>query len=101
MSNAAPVVLAVGATVDEGSPATVSAQFSDPGSLDTHTAVVDWGDGQQTIVGPVSGPFNPTHVYAESGIYSLTVTVTDDDGGSGTKSAAMTVLNLPPLVQTL
>ena len=43
--NVPPTVTAVGDEIDEGETATVSATFTDPGTLDTHTASVDWGDG--------------------------------------------------------
>ncbi|HEY0602688.1 MAG TPA: PKD domain-containing protein, partial [Herpetosiphonaceae bacterium] len=74
-----------------GTPITISAPFSDPGTGDTHTAVVDWDDGS-TSAGTVShneddlptiGHVQATHTYTTPGIYTLRVTVTDDDGGEG------------------
>ena len=43
--NVPPSVTAVGDAIDEGGTATVSATFTDPGTLDTHTAEIDWDDG--------------------------------------------------------
>jgi len=65
-----------------------SAAFTDPGVLDTHTAIWDWGDGS-TSSGTVaeangSGSVTGSHSYAEPGVYTLHLTVTDKDGGSGT-----------------
>jgi hypothetical protein len=64
-----------------------SADFFDPGVLDTHTAVWDWGDGAQsdgTVVETNgSGVVSGTHVYEEAGVYMVEVMVTDDDGGAG------------------
>lgn len=76
------------------------ATFSDAGVLDTHTAIVHWGDGldepgvvaEQNGAGTVAA----THAYAESGVYSLVVEVCDDDGGCGTDYLTVTVRSGPP-----
>jgi len=65
------------------------ASFTDPGTLDTHTATVDWGDGSPPEAAAVtessgSGTVSGTHGYATSGTYTVTVTVRDKDGGLGT-----------------
>lgn len=67
---------------------TASASFTDPGTLDTHTAVWDWGD-LSTSAGTVaetngSGTVSGSHIYSGAGIYTVTLTVTDKDGGSNT-----------------
>jgi len=64
-----------------------SVNFTDPGTLDTHTAVWDWGDGT-TSAGVVSesngsGFVSGEHTYDAAGVYMVKVTVTDDDGGVG------------------
>ena len=65
---------------------TVNALFTDAGILDTHTAVIDWGD--ETSDDPADlnqlsggGEINGRHMYAEAGVYMITVTVVDDDDG--------------------
>ena len=63
------------------------AQPTDTDVLDTHTAVWDWGDGT-TMPGTVtetngSGSVSGSHTYASAGVYTVKVTVTDDDGGFG------------------
>jgi hypothetical protein len=64
-----------------------SASFTDPGLLETHTALWNWGDGS-TSAGTVtesngSGSVGGSHVYTKDGVYTLTLTVTDDDDASG------------------
>jgi uncharacterized repeat protein (TIGR01451 family) len=59
-------------------PVHLSASVSDPGAQDTFSAVWDMGDG--TII---EGTLEPNHIYSESGIYTVTLTVTDEDGAQG------------------
>jgi hypothetical protein len=107
-------VLNVDPTVEAGADQTVNegqivslapAEFNDLGTLDTHTATIDWGDGTPIEVGVVSeSPFGPpgstlgtdgtvsgSHVYADNGTYTVVVTVTDDDGGVGVAKHQVTV----------
>ena len=70
---------------------TASAPFTDPGTLDTHTATWDWGDGS-TSAGTVtesqgSGSVTGSHAYGKPGPYTVSLTVTDADGASSTGSA--------------
>ncbi|MCA9049523.1 MAG: cadherin repeat domain-containing protein, partial [Planctomycetaceae bacterium] len=62
----------------------ITGTFSDVGSLDTHLVYVDWGDGSQPELANVtqlSKSFSAQHIYADGGVYAITVTVVDDDGG--------------------
>jgi len=64
-----------------------SADFSDPGVLDTHTAVWDWGDGTTSTATVTeadgSGSVSDVHAYTAAGFYQVTLIVTDKDGGEG------------------
>ena len=91
VDNVAPVIgaFASDATFEnkgkEGEPVTVTGSFTDIGVLDTHTATVDWGDGTvgaaALVQGAGSGTIQASHAYAAGGIYTVTLTVTDDDTG--------------------
>jgi PKD repeat protein len=78
--------------------------FVDDGKVDTHTATVDWGDGTGTqattvleIVGTGSGVVEGSHTYADNGFYTVTVSVTDKDGGiSNVGVFHVTVNNVAP-----
>ena len=99
VTNVAPEVTAIGDAVSEGQAATVSATFDDPGALDTHTATIDWDDGtppQAVSAAGLAGGF--AHVYGDDGTFTVTVTVTDDDGGVGFDTAMVTVSNLDPML---
>lgn len=85
-----------------GAPAIGS--FTDVGTLDTHTATINWGDGSPTqnatiVQGVGSGALGGTHLYADDGVYQVTVIVTDKDGKSDTESLSVTVGNRAPIVQ--
>ena len=90
ITNVAPTVGVITAPLDPQSVNTAvntNSTFTDPGVLDTHTAFWDWGDGTNSI-GTVteangSGSITGNHIYTIAGVYTLTLTVTDKDGGQG------------------
>ncbi|MGE0131109.1 MAG: HYR domain-containing protein [Blastocatellales bacterium] len=90
VQNVAPAVGTISASLDPvqvNTTVNTSAGFTDPGVADAHTAEWDWGDGSASL-GSVtesggSGSTGGSHTYAAPGVYVVTLTVTDDDNGSG------------------
>ena len=78
-------------TVDEGTALSFAGSFTDPSSLDTHTLAWDLGDGTTA-----SDTLTLTHTYADNGSYRVTLTITDDDGGSGMDTLIVMVNNVSP-----
>ncbi len=76
----ADLVIPVGASLG------VTAGFSDSGTLDTHTAVWDWGDDTNSTQANVISPVTASHTYTEPAVYEIGLTITDDDGQSNRAS---------------
>ena len=96
VNNLAPTV-DVGAAVDLAFDMALhrAGTFTDPGTTETYTATVDYGDGTP---GPVAlsltgNSFQLDHVYALPGRYSVVVTVIDGNGGTGSARLLVTVLD--------
>ncbi|MDP9315855.1 MAG: PKD domain-containing protein [Chloroflexota bacterium] len=95
VANVAPSVGAITANpalVEVNKPVSVSANFTDPGVNDTHTAVWDWGTTNtstklSTAAGTVteskgSGSVSGSVTYTTPGVYTVKLTITDKDGGA-------------------
>jgi PKD repeat protein len=87
--------------VDEGEAVTLPpTTFSDPGSVDTHTVLIDWGDGQVDSITPIDpGEITGSHAYADDGEFTITLTVCDDDEACDSAVLKISVLNVPPMVE--
>ncbi len=97
------------------------ATFSDPGfdlvaagTQENFTATIDWGDGTTEPVGDITlvevpgsegvlttGTIQAMHAYADNGVYTVTVTVIDDDGGSASQMFEVTVSNVNPTLDPI
>ncbi|MGW2381045.1 family 43 glycosylhydrolase [Streptomyces sp. NPDC001658] len=90
VANAAPALTSAtgpDSPVSVGGRAVVTAGFTDAGSGDSHTCVVDWKDGTEPRAGTVTASgCRAEHAYTKAGIRRPVVTVTDDDGASDSRT---------------
>ena len=73
--------------------------FSDPGTVDSWTATVNYGDGGGNLplaLDQNARSFVLSHAYGRSGTYTVTASVTDHDGGTSRQSIAVRVGNVAP-----
>ena len=78
------------------------------GTLETFDYTIDWGDGTAKDHGAVTvdtmglpgvstdGSFDGAHVFADNGIFTVTVSVVDDDDGADTEAFQVSVTNVAP-----
>jgi hypothetical protein len=83
-------------------PSTFKTDFTDPGTLDTWSAGFTWSSGlpSSQTVAPFATGETVDHTFTAGCNRTATVKVTDDDGGSDTKSTSVNVGTgtwLPPL----
>jgi PKD repeat protein len=94
VENAAPVVsLSDPGAAVRGQAIPFVGGFTDPGVNDTWTGTVDFGDGSgaQPLVLNSDQSFAFDHTYTAANTYSVTVTITDNDGGTGIVVLEITV----------
>lgn len=74
----------------------VSGTIADPGTADTFTLQVDWGDGQTQSFEYAAGTasFNESHQYANGGVYQVNLTLADDDQGTDSAAATTAVVGV-------
>jgi PKD repeat protein len=89
------------ASVNEGATYAAAGSFTDTGST-SWTATVDYGDGSGSQPLTLSGTnFSLSHIYQDNGAYTMTVSVTDNQGASDTETATVTVVNVASAVGTI
>jgi hypothetical protein len=103
VNNVAPSLsLGPDSFVNFGQPFTQNAAFADPGTSDTWTATVDYGDGsgpQPLALGP-GKTFTLNKTYAAGGNYTVVVAVRDKDNATGTSSKHVNVIGGPVQLTT-
>jgi PKD repeat protein len=92
VSNVAPTVSASSnAPKNEGESVQFTGSATDPaGVADPLGYSWNFGDGGS------SAQQNPTHTYADNGTYNVTLTVSDGDGGTGSKQIQAVINNVAP-----
>ncbi|MDY6835021.1 MAG: PKD domain-containing protein, partial [Chloroflexota bacterium] len=105
VENVAPMLSNVVITtpVNENDTATLSGDITDPGTLDTLTLAIDWGDGNSDTFNYPAGTtsFNETHQYLDDGTYTIDLALTDDDTGSDSDTLTVTVENVAPVLSNV
>src|SRR5256885_1493151 len=102
--NQAPSVVSFGVTAgNEGASSSLALTFADLDALDTHTVSVVWGDGSTSdpVVVPAGETvFGAEHVYADTGLYALVLTLKDATH-TVTAGASVSPTNVAPVVGAL
>ena len=112
VNNVAPTLTNVAVTpqIDEHGVVTLSGGFLDPGTQDTFTLVVNWGEGlPQTFTYPAgTTSFSETHRYLDDNptatsqdTYNITLNLSDDDSGKDTAALTTLVNNVRPKLQNV
>ncbi len=79
--------------IGPGEALTVTVSFTDPGWLDAHVVTLDWGDGVTETRELAAGVLevSTVYTYTVSGVYTVTVSVEDEDGGLDSLAFTVTV----------
>ncbi len=96
-ANVAPTVSAgAGATITSGDSFTLNGSFSDPGVNDHPWSYsIAWGAGSPTVGSTnTEGAITSSRQYLKAGTYTVSLSVTDKDNGTGSANTSVTVQRL-------
>ena len=74
----------------------IAGSFTDAGTLDSHTASFDCGGGVTVQSDAPNGSAKRTCTFESAGVYTVQLTVRDDDGDSDTKKASGQIVVVDP-----
>ena len=106
INNAVPVlsnIVVSPSIIIAGGTTNLSGNISDVGTLDAHEITISWGDGSpDTTLNLAVGVnfFNANHQYDSIGTFNIGITGSDDDTGSTSGGASLTV-NTPPVLSNV
>ena len=107
VANVAPTLTAVNLSapsIVEQESVTVDATFTDPGTADTFTLTMDWGDGTSWSTDLAAGvrAASASHQYLVAGPFVITVTVKDRNNATNslTKTLDVRARNRAPSVSS-
>jgi PKD repeat protein len=102
IANVAPTITSLTLLTDPvpvGSTVALAGAFTDPSTLDTHTATVDWDDDAGAVgaaVNQADRTVSASRTFTTAGVYTVSVTVTDDDGASVSRVATSYLVVFDP-----
>ncbi len=76
----------------EGNRVFFDGDFRNPGKRSTHSYKWNFGDGTPVVTGTLT----PSHVFYDDGVYTVTLSVTDEHGDVGTDTLKVTILDRQP-----
>jgi hypothetical protein len=98
-TNTPPIITSITGPIDPikiGDSVAMTGTFTDSNSGDTHTAKWNWGDSSESSGTITSGTVTGSHSYSLPGVYTLTLSVTDDAGASDTETYGKYVVIYDP-----
>jgi hypothetical protein len=109
IANNSPTLGSLAATsVNENGTVNLTGTYSDADGSDTHELTINWGEGSPQLVALSAGTFDITHQYLDDNptgtaadIYTIGVTLTDNNAGTDAGSATTTITNVAPSLDSL
>ncbi|HET7450514.1 MAG TPA: PKD domain-containing protein, partial [Gaiellaceae bacterium] len=83
--------------VDRSATATIEVRFSDPaGQHDTYAARIDCGNGSILTASAVASPYTAHCPYSAAGVYTVSASISDEDGGTSAVASYQYVIVYDP-----